>query len=186
MFVAVASAVAQPGSDVTQDIEVAGLEDLTPVRDFIAAAALSKIAIYTVDRSANVNSASRVTLQNFASLTGGRWYTSGNAEQALAGALADSQSSYPLAYYSPIREKDRGQLALQFAFYNQGFLKEAWAPIAIDVNLTQDQFDKAQKDWLDISQNVDFQVSGEIQEIRVMVFDRRLYALGPATVSPLK
>ena len=257
-----------------------GVSDLTPqVRSLSSAAALSQIAIYTVDQSAqgagaNLNSPSRATLQMFTSLTGGRWYTSNNAERALASAISDSRSSYRIAYYSAIRGNDRkehkvgvesprkgvhlltregyfvdagesdpveleqamftserrspfeateiglriaqsltssgrssrfaihvdptdvlleqrggnyrGQLALQFAFYSQGFLKEASAPIRIDVNLTQDQFDKAQKDGIDISRNIDFPVNGEIQKIRVIVFDRRLYALGSVTVSPLK
>jgi len=252
--------------------------DFTPqVRQLSTAAAQSHIAIYTVDESANGAGAdlaglSRQTLQMVSALTGGRWYPSDNAEPAFAGALSDGQASYRLAYYAPIREKDRkehkirvessqrgvhlltregyfgdavepdpeeleqavfsserrspfdateiglrvvvspvpsskyshfaihidpadalleqrggnyqGRLALMFASYRQGFLKEATAPLPLDVNLTPDQFKRAQKDGIDASQ--DLPEAADVDKIRVMVFDRRMFALGSVTVSALK
>jgi VWFA-related protein len=87
--------------------------DFTPqVRGLSAAAAQSEIAIYTVDESASGAAAdpsgeSRQTLQMFSSLTGGRWYPSDNADRAIADAFSDARATYRLAFYSPIREKDR-------------------------------------------------------------------------------
>ena len=72
----------------------------------------SQIAIYTVDESqqgagADIAGLGRETLQMFASVTGGRWYPSGNADQAISGAMTDSRGAYRLAYFSPFREKDK-------------------------------------------------------------------------------
>jgi len=78
----------------------------------------------------------------------------------------------------------RGQLALLFAFDSHGFLERAAAPVHIDVNLTPDQFSQAQKDGIDASQDVE--VSSDAEKIRVIVMDRKLYALGSVTVSPLR
>jgi VWFA-related protein len=86
--------------------------DFTPqVRQFSVAAAQSQIAIYTVDESAqgagaDVAGQSRAALEMFAALTGGRWYASGNADEALSGAMTDARGSYRIAYYSPFRDKD--------------------------------------------------------------------------------
>jgi len=78
----------------------------------------------------------------------------------------------------------RGQLALLFAFYTHGFLERAAAPVHINVSLTPDQLSQARKDGVDASQDVE--VSSGAEKIRVIVMDRKLYALGSVTVSPLK
>ncbi|HTS48379.1 MAG TPA: VWA domain-containing protein [Bryobacteraceae bacterium] len=78
----------------------------------------------------------------------------------------------------------RGQLALLFAFYSHGFLRRAAAPVDMAVNLTPAQFNQAQKDGIDLSQDVE--VSRDAEKLRVIVMDRKLYALGSVTVSPLK
>jgi VWFA-related protein len=86
--------------------------DFTPqIRALSARSAQSQIAIYTVEQSAQgagapLGSLSRTTLQMFASLTGGRWYTSGNTRRALADAMADGRGLYRIAYYSAVREKE--------------------------------------------------------------------------------
>ncbi|HLJ51035.1 MAG TPA: VWA domain-containing protein [Bryobacteraceae bacterium] len=87
--------------------------DFTPqIWNFSAAADRSQIAVYTVDQSAqgagaDPNGAARPTLELFASLTGGRWYGSGNTERALGEAISDARGSYRLAYNAPIQAKDR-------------------------------------------------------------------------------
>ena len=78
----------------------------------------------------------------------------------------------------------RGQLALLFAFYSHGFLQRAAAPVHMAVNLTPAQLNQAQKDGIDVSQ--DLEVSSDAEKIRVIVMDRELYAMGSVTVSPLK
>ena len=75
------------------------------------AAAKSRIAIYTVDQSAagagaNPGDASKLMLEMFSELTGGRWYPSGNADNALAEAINDARGIYRLAYSSTVREND--------------------------------------------------------------------------------
>ena len=251
--------------------------DFAPqVRQLSAAATQSQIAIYTVDESAegaaDMGSPSRQTLEMFSSLTGGRLYPTDDASEALARAIADGRGTYRLAYYSPVRPKDRkehkirlesskkgvhflaregylsdaaepnpdelehalfssvphspydaseiglrvalsqapsgsathfaihidpadilleqrdgryqGRLALLFAFYSHGFLQRAPVPVDVDVNLTQDQLSQAQKDGIDISQNVP--VATDAEKIRVIVLDRKLYALGSVTVPAVK
>jgi VWFA-related protein len=264
------------GFPLTMRLPGGAWADFTPqVRRLSAAAVQSGIAIYAVDQSsqgagADPSGVARETLQMFASLTGGRLFSSDNAAAALAAATADGRGSYRLAYYSPIREKDKkehkirleslrrgvrlltresyfgdaaepdpaeeekalftnecgspfdateiglrvalsassagqsrhfairvdpadvlleqrggdyqGELALLFALYSQGSLKEAAAPTQINVRLTPDQFSKAQKDGIDVSQDVP--VSADIEKIRVIVLDRRLGALGSVTVIP--
>jgi VWFA-related protein len=87
--------------------------DFTPqVRNLSAAAAESQIAIYTVDQSAagagaDPSGSARLALQMFSGLTGGRWYPSDTAERAIADSIADGRANYRVAYYSPLREKDR-------------------------------------------------------------------------------
>jgi VWFA-related protein len=261
-------------------VQIPGLDvlDFTPqVRKLSEAAEFSQIAIYTVDESARGVGADPIglslqTLQMFSKLTGGRWYSSDDTAGALTGALADGQGNYRIAYYSPIRAKDRkehkirllcsrksvhlltregyygdtidpnpdeleqalfaserrspfdatdlgmrvalspgrsggsfhfaihvnpadvlleqqggnyqGELGLEFAFYQQGFLKAASTPVSIDVNLTPDQYAKAQKDGLDVSQDV--AVGRDLEKIRVIAFDKRLFGLGSVTVSASK
>jgi VWFA-related protein len=84
--------------------------DFTPRLQLLCeAASRSQIAIYTVDQSAagigaNPIAFARQTLEMLPSLTGGRWYDSGNSTRALSGVMTDSRGSYRLAYYAPVRE----------------------------------------------------------------------------------
>ncbi len=100
--------------------------DFAPeVRKLSTAAVQSNLAIYTVDQSAagagaDMIGESRQTLQMFASLTGGRWFSSGNAEQALAGALADGRGAYRVAYDSPYREGDRKEHKIRLESSRKG------------------------------------------------------------------
>lgn len=54
-----------------------------------------------------MGSSFRQTLEMFSSLTGGRFYPTNDAREALATAIADGRGAYRLAYYSPTRPKDR-------------------------------------------------------------------------------
>jgi len=247
--------------------------DFTPqVRALSSAYSQSQIAIYTVDQSsqgagANLGTLSEQTMQMFSSLTGGRWYPSDNASDAIAGALADARGDYRLAYYTPLREKDKkehkirldssrkgvrlltrqsyfgdakelapatleraiftaeahspfeateigvrvkpspvasnkshfvirvdpsdlmleqnggnyhGEIALLLASYSQGALKNAPPPANLDINLSPDQFTQAQKGGIVLPQDVE--VSSDIDNIRVIILDRKLYAVGSVTV----
>jgi len=100
--------------------------DTTPeVRKLSALAVQSEIAFYNVDQSAqgagaNLIGQDRQTLQMFASLTGGRWYASGDVESALSGASADGRGAYRLAYYTEIRENDRKEHKIRLDSVRQG------------------------------------------------------------------
>ena len=66
----------------------------------------AQVAIYTVDQSAqgagaDVAGLSRQTLEFLSAQTGGRWYGSGRAADALAGVAADARGTYQVAYYAP-------------------------------------------------------------------------------------
>jgi hypothetical protein len=80
------------------------LVDFTPtIRGMAQASAHARIAFYTVDQSgqgagADVGGLARQTLEIFASQTGGRWYSSGRTDVAIAGAIADARGTYRLAY----------------------------------------------------------------------------------------
>lgn len=56
----------------------------------------------------------------FSSLTGGRWYPSDYTAPALAGALADGRATYRLAYYAPIRPKDKKEHKIRLPVLPQG------------------------------------------------------------------
>ena len=75
----------------------------------------------------------------------------------------------------------RGRLTVMILSYSDGFLKQATAAVHKDLTLTAEQFSKATKDGLDVSQ--DLPVADKIDKIRVMVFDRELYGLGSVTIS---
>jgi hypothetical protein len=115
--------------------------DFTPqVRQFSVAATQSQVAVYTVDESAQGAGAdlagqSRAALETFAALTGGRWYPSGNAEQALEGAMVDSRGVYRIAYYSPWREKDNKEHKIRLDAARRGMrllTREGWFGNSID------------------------------------------------------
>jgi hypothetical protein len=75
-----------------------GLADFTPwVRSFCQTAAQAQVVVYAVDQSsegagADPGGVARQTLLMFAELTGGRWYVSGKAGGAIAGAMADAHA----------------------------------------------------------------------------------------------
>lgn len=86
-----------------------------------------------------------------------------------------------------LEQRDRnhtGELSMMVALHSQSFLKEAAAPIPINVDLTPEQFAKAQKGGLDLSR--DLARNPDIDKIRVTFFDRRLFGLGSVTVAALK
>jgi VWFA-related protein len=100
--------------------------DFTPqIRRLSAAAAHSQIAIYTVQESeqgagADPTSEARAALEMFSVLTGGRWYPSDNAAPAIAASIADGRGNYRVAYYSPIREKDRKEHKIRIESVRKG------------------------------------------------------------------
>ncbi len=249
--------------------------DFAPgIRKLSTAAVQSNLAIYTVDQSAagagaDMIGESRQTLQMFAALTGGRWFPSGNAEQALAGALADGRGAYRVAYYAPYREGDRkehkirlessrkgihlqtregyfgdtpepdpvavadallnaaphvpfdaaqiglraaltrdtagarfiirvdpadlllnhaggryqGKISVAFAFYSSGGFQKALPSTPVELNLTEDQFQKAATDGVEIRQNIP--LDSTLEKVRVIVLDDGLYGLGSVTL-PLR
>ncbi len=87
--------------------------DYTPqVRGIATSMVQTKLALSTVDESANGAGAdpvgqSRLTLQMFSSLTGGRWYLSGDTVHALNETLSDARGRYRIAYYSDYRGNDK-------------------------------------------------------------------------------
>jgi VWFA-related protein len=102
------------------------LLDATPdVRKLSALAVESEIAFYSVDQSArgagaDVIGEARQTLQMFASLTGGRWFSSGDVASALNGAAADGRGAYRLAYESEIRKNDRKERKIRLESTREG------------------------------------------------------------------
>ena len=78
--------------------------DVTPgVQKTAESAARSRIAIYAVYQSSEGAAGDnmdliRLTLEDFADFTGGRWYTSDRVGAAIDGALADARGLYRLAY----------------------------------------------------------------------------------------
>jgi hypothetical protein len=74
----------------------------------------AQIVLYPVEQtiSAAVSSSdtSVDTLQQFASITGGRVYPNGNIEKACAGALNDSVASCLLAYQPPNAKNRTGSI----------------------------------------------------------------------------
>ena len=73
-----------------------------PLMGLAQLAVRSQVAIYTVDQSAeagaNPAGLSRQTLELVAAQTGGRWFSSGRAADALSAAAKDARGSYQLAY----------------------------------------------------------------------------------------
>jgi hypothetical protein len=66
------------------------------------------------------------------------------------------------------------------ALYSNGIFQGASFPIQKDLNLTQEEFDSASKDGILITQ--DLTVNNQIQQVRVMVFDRALHRMGSVTI----
>jgi VWFA-related protein len=81
-----------------------------PLMGLAQTAVHAQVAIYTVDQSAegagaNPAGLSKQTLELVSAQTGGRWYSSGRAAEALAGVAKDARGSYQLAYFSPVEAK---------------------------------------------------------------------------------
>jgi hypothetical protein len=74
----------------------------------------------------------------------------------------------------------RADLDVAAALYSEGFLKKTWSTKRVDINLTQAQLDEAAKAGVVIP--MDLAVGDGTQKVRVMVFDRRLQALGSVTI----
>ena len=78
----------------------------------------------------------------------------------------------------------QGHLSFTVASYSNGFLKQARDPEDVDLNLTQEQLEKATKNGITISKDVP--MGDNIQKLRVIVFDRALDAVGSVTISDVK
>ena len=83
------------------------------------------------------------------------------------------------------RRGDRfhGSLFLKVALYHDGEFESVQPTIEQRVDLTQEQYDSALKNGIVIPRDV--VVTGQIQQMRVMVFDRGVHGLGSVTV-PVK
>ena len=97
----------------------------SPLMDLAQTAMRAQVAIYTVDQSAqgagaDVAGLSRQTLELVSAQTGGRWYSSGRAAEALAGVAKDSRGSYQLAYFSPVDAKAPKQHKLRVESTRKG------------------------------------------------------------------
>ena len=96
-----------------------------PLMDLAQIAVRSQVAIYTVDQSAEGAGAdpaglARQTLELLSAQTGGRWYSSGRASDALAGVAKDARGSYRLAYFSPLEAKAPRQNKLRVESTRKG------------------------------------------------------------------
>jgi VWFA-related protein len=77
-------------------------------------------------------------------------------------------------------ESFQASLTIGFSSYRNGIFQSALPPVRKDLSFTQEQWNGVQKDGIMIPQDVT--VADGLQEVRVMVFDRRLLALGSVTV----
>ncbi|MGD0868031.1 MAG: VWA domain-containing protein [Bryobacteraceae bacterium] len=77
-------------------------------------------------------------------------------------------------------ESFQANLTIGFSFYRNGVFGRAQPSVHKDLNFTQEQWNGVQKDGIVIPQDVT--AGDELQQVRVMVFDRRLLALGSVTV----
>ena len=66
------------------------------------------------------------------------------------------------------------------AAYTDGFLSGSASKLGVDINFTEDQFQRAAKDGLVVSQ--DMQIPDHVQKVRVIVYDRGLRSVGSVTV----
>jgi VWFA-related protein len=80
------------------------------------------------------------------------------------------------------RRGDRlhGSLSMKFAFYRDGVFRGTQTTTQQDVDLSQEQYTSALKNGIVISRDV--AVDAQIQQLRVMVFDRGSRGLGSAMV----
>jgi len=74
----------------------------------------------------------------------------------------------------------QGSLTVTFALYSNSVFQGVLPPLQKDLTFTQEQFNSVLKDGIVIPQDVT--VSDQIQQVRVMVFDRALSGLGSVTI----
>jgi hypothetical protein len=77
-------------------------------------------------------------------------------------------------------DKYAGDLAVLFAYYSQGAFKSSAGPARLNFTLSQDQWNQAQKGGLDFAQ--DLTIPSDADKVRVLVLDRKLFALGSVTL----
>lgn len=77
-------------------------------------------------------------------------------------------------------DRYHASLSVRCALYRDSVFESAEPAITEDLVLTREQYDSAMKSGIVIPQDV--AVKGQIQQVRVMVFDRGLQALGSVTV----
>ncbi len=79
-----------------------------------------------------------------------------------------------------VNQRHQGHLTVMLASYSGGVVNGSSRPIEVNVDLTEEQFQQAAKEGLVISQDIG--TSEKTQQVRVIVFDRDLHAVGSATV----
>jgi VWFA-related protein len=77
-------------------------------------------------------------------------------------------------------QRFQGGLTVAFGFYRGGIFQGPGPTIQKDLDYSQEQFNQVSKDGIVIPQDVS--VSGQTEQVRVMVFDRRLQSLGSVTI----
>jgi hypothetical protein len=80
-------------------------------------------------------------------------------------------------------ETYHGSLSVMPALYYEGHLSRVLPSTRKDLNFTQEEFERVMREGIVLSQ--DLPVDAEVQQVRVMVFDRAMYSLGSVTI-PLK
>jgi VWFA-related protein len=78
-------------------------------------------------------------------------------------------------------DRYHGSLSTKVALYRDGEFEDAQPAIRQDIDFTQEQYDSALKNGIVIPRDVT--VKDEIQQMRVMVFDRALRGLGSVTIA---
>jgi VWFA-related protein len=78
-------------------------------------------------------------------------------------------------------DRYRGSLSTKVALYRDGEFEDAQPAVHLDVDFTQEQYDSALKNGIVIPRDVT--VKDQIQQMRVMVFDRALRGLGSVTIA---
>lgn len=77
-------------------------------------------------------------------------------------------------------ERFEGGLNVMLALYSNSIFQDALLPNQKDLNFTQEEFDSASKNGILIPEDVT--VKNQIQQVRVMVFDRALHRMGSVTI----
>jgi hypothetical protein len=74
----------------------------------------------------------------------------------------------------------QSNLRVTTALYHEGHLSRVLPSTRKDLNFTQKEFQRVSKDGIVISQ--DLPADDQIQQVRVMVFERAMYSLGSVTI----